>query len=106
TVNHHRHTPYIQQAQVLYKAGILGHDTSKILRTVVRIGLPSIAVPRDERTNRDEGIIKIMLYFLRNITAIAPVPNLPSQGLDSEISRSATIEAFRQQDVFALILTM
>ena len=27
TVNHHRHTPYIQQAQILYKAGILGHDT-------------------------------------------------------------------------------
>ncbi|OAP58745.1 hypothetical protein AYL99_07835 [Fonsecaea erecta] len=106
TVNHHRHTPYIQQAQVVYKAAILGCDTSNILRQVVRIGLPSIAVARDERTSRDEGILKLMLYFFRNIAVIQQIPNLPSQGLDSEVSRSATIEAFRDQDVFALLLTI
>ena len=106
TVNHHRHTPYLQQAQVLYKAGILGHDTASILRTVVRIGLPSIAIPRNERTTRDEGIIKLMLYFLRNIAVVSVVPNIPTQGLDNEVSRSATIDAFRFQDVFALILTI
>src|SRR5256714_4169428 len=106
TVNHHRHTPYIQQAQILYKAGILGYDTCSILRTVVRIGLPAIAMTRDERTTRDEGIIKLMLYFFRNISAISPIPNLPTQGLENEVSRSATIEAFRQQDVFALLLTI
>ncbi|EXJ67251.1 replication fork protection complex subunit Tof1/Swi1 [Cladophialophora psammophila CBS 110553] len=106
TLNHHRHTPYIQQAQVIYKAAILGCDTSSILRQVVRIGLPSIAVARDERTSRDEGILKLLLYFFRNIAVIQQVPNLPSQGLDSEVSRSATIEAFRDQDVFALLLTI
>ncbi|OQU95032.1 Timeles protein domain-containing protein [Cladophialophora immunda] len=106
TVNHHRHTPYIQQAQVIYKAAILGCDTSNILRQVVRIGLPSVAAARDERTSRDEGILKLMLYFFRNIAVIQQVPNLPSQGLDSEVSRSATIEAFRDQDIFALLLTI
>ena len=106
TVNHHRHTPYIQQAQILYKAGILGYDTCSILRTVVRIGLPAIAMRRDERTTRDEGIIKLMLYFFRNVTVISPTPNLSTQGLENEVSRSATIEAFRQQDVFALLLTL
>src|SRR5271163_3215588 len=106
TLNHHRHTPYIQQAQVLYKAGILGWDTCSILRQIVRIGLPSIAMARDDRTNRDEGIIKLVLYFLRNITVIRQIPNLPTQGLDNEVSRSATIEAFREQDVFALLLTV
>jgi replication fork protection complex subunit Tof1/Swi1 len=106
TVNHHRHTPHIQQAQILYKAGILGHDTCSILRTVVRIGLPAIAMRRDERTTRDEGIIKLMLYFFRNIAIISPIPNLPTLGLENEVSRSATIETFRQQDVFALLLTI
>ncbi|KAJ9611298.1 Topoisomerase 1-associated factor 1 [Cladophialophora chaetospira] len=106
TANHHRHTPYIQQSQVLYKAAILGCDSSNILRQVVRIGLPSIAVARDERTSRDEGILKLMLYFFRNVAAIQQFPNLPSQGLDAEVSRSATIEAYRYQDVFALLLTM
>ncbi|KAL9618759.1 MAG: hypothetical protein Q9160_006553 [Pyrenula sp. 1 TL-2023] len=106
TVNHHRHTPYIQQAQTLYKAGVLGHDTTSILRTAVQIGLPAIAIPRSERSTRDEGIIKLMLYFLRNIAMISQHPGLPSQGLETEISRSATIEAFKYQDVFALLLTL
>ena len=61
---------------------------------------------REERSQRDESIIKLMLYFIRNIVVIRQVPNLPTQGLDTEVSRSATIEAFRAQDVFALILTM
>ena len=106
TANHHRHAPYIQQSQLIYKAAILGCDTSAILRQVVRIGLPSIAVAREERTNRDEGILKLMLYFFRNVAASQQIPNLPSQGLDSEVSRSATIERFRDQDVFALLLTI
>ncbi|KIV81861.1 hypothetical protein PV11_04011 [Exophiala sideris] len=106
TANHARHTPYLQQMQVLYKAAILGCDTSSILRQVVRIGLPSIAVAREARTSRDEGILKLMLYLFRNIAVIQQLPNLPSQGFDSEVSRSATIEAFRDQDVFALLLTI
>ena len=106
TLNHHRHTPYLQQAQVIYKAAVLGCDTSSILRQVVRIGLPSVAVAKEARTGREEGILKLMLYFFRNIAVIQQVPNLPSQGLESEVSRSATIEAFRDQDVFALLLTI
>ncbi len=106
TANHHRHTPYILQAHVRYKAGVLGYEGANILRTVVRIGLPSIATSRDDRTSRDEGIIKLMLYFLRNISTITPAPSLPNQGLENEVSRSATIEAYRQQDVFALLLTL
>ncbi|KAK5064476.1 hypothetical protein LTR84_000309 [Exophiala bonariae] len=106
TLNHHRHTPYLQQSQVLYKAAVLGCDTSSILRQVVRIGLPAVAAAKDARTSREEGILKLMLYFFRNIAIIQQVPNLPSQGLDSEVSRSATIDAFRDQDVFALLLTI
>ena len=106
TMNHHRHTPFLQQAQVIYKVGALSWDTCSILRQAIRIGLPSIALRRDDRTPRDEGIIKFLLYFLRNVAVIRQIPNLPSQGLEMEVSRSATIEAFREQDVFALLLTI
>jgi len=106
TANHHRHTPYILQSQVKYKAAVLHWESTAVLRQSVRIALPALAMKRDERTPRDEGIIKLMLYFIRNIAAIRQVPNLPSQGLETEVSRSATIEAFRAQDVFALLLTM
>ncbi|MCJ1401484.1 Topoisomerase 1-associated factor 1 [Xylographa trunciseda] len=106
TVNHHRHIPYLQLAQISYKREILEHASSSILRTAVRIGLPSIALPIGERVSRDEGIIKLLLYFFRNIVMISAPQNLPVEWNEAEVSRSATIQSFHQQDVFALILTI
>ena len=106
TVNHHRHVPYLQLAQASYKRSILEHESGAILRTVVRIGLPSIALPMGERSPRDEGIIKLLSYFFRNVAMISPPSNVPYEGKEGEISRSATIEAFHRQDVLALLLTI
>ncbi|PKX99931.1 DNA topoisomerase I-interacting protein [Aspergillus campestris IBT 28561] len=106
TVNHHRHIPYLQQAQVSYKRRFLSHSSLDLLRTVIRIGLPSMAIPRSERTGRDEGILRIMLYFFRNVAVITPNARLAAEGEEEETSRSATINAFQDQDVFALLLTM
>lgn len=106
TVNHHRHIPYLQQAQVQYKRGILSHANSSLLRTVIRIGLPSMAIPRPERSTRDEGILKILLYLIRNIAIISPDTRLVAEGEEEATSRSATINAFQDQDAFALLLTM
>ena len=106
TVNHHRHVPYLQLAQTSYKRSILEHKSGAILRTVVRIGLPSIALPMGERSPRDEGIIKLLLYFFRNVAMISPPPNVTYEGKEGEISRSAAIEAFHRQDVLALLLTI
>lgn len=106
TVNHHRHIPYLQLAQVGYKRSILNHDTVKILRATVRIALPSIALSMRERGSRDEGIIKLLLYFLRNVVMINPPQHLPVEGDENEVSRSATIEALHYQDIFLLLLTI
>lgn len=106
TVNHHRHIPYLQLAQTSYKRAIFEHESASILRNAVRTGLPSMALPAGERGSRDEGIIKLLLYFFRNVAIISPSPNLPIDGNEDDISRSATIEAFHQQDVLALLLTI
>lgn len=106
TVNHHRHVPYLQLAQTSYKRAILEHESATVLRTTVRIGLPSIALPMAERSSRDEGIIKLLLYLFRNVAMISPPQNLPNEGKEGEVSRSATIEAFHRQDVLALLLTI
>lgn len=105
-VNHHRHLPYLRLAQVEYKRAILHHDTTKILRTAVRIGLPSMVASKSERSPRDEGIIRLVLYFFRNVALIEQPGDLPSNGDEVEISRSATIDAFHSQDVFQLLLTV
>ena len=106
TLNHHRHVPYLQLAQTSYKRAILEHGSSKILRTAVRVGLPSMALSNGERGQRDEGIIKLLLYFFRNVAMITSPRDLPNEGKDGEISRSATINAFHRQEVLALILTI
>ncbi|KAI5301784.1 Topoisomerase 1-associated factor 1, partial [Ascosphaera pollenicola] len=102
TVNHARHTPYLQQAQITYKWSILSCTTAPILRAIIRIALPSISTDAANRSSRDEGILKLMLYFFRNI---AIIDNYQDDG-EGQISRSATITAFQEQDVFALILIM
>ncbi|KAA8572402.1 hypothetical protein MFRU_003g03720 [Monilinia fructicola] len=106
TVNHHRHIPYLQIAQVGYKRSILGFDGARILHTAVRCALPAMAEDIGDRSTRDEGIIKLLLYFLRNIAMIAPPPNGHYEGDEAEISRSATIDAFDYQDIFHLLLTL
>ncbi|KAF2863748.1 timeless-domain-containing protein [Piedraia hortae CBS 480.64] len=106
TVNHARHMPYLQLAQVGYKRAILQYEHASILRTIVRIGLPAMTVERRDRSARDESIIKLVLYLFRNIAVITQPQMLPSLGDENEISRSATIEAFAEQDVFNLLLTI
>ena len=106
TVNHHRHIPYLEIAQLGYKRSIINFDGARILHTAVRCALPSMAEAMGDRSTRDEGIIKLLLYFLRNIAMIAPPPNVQYEGDEAEISRSATINAFDYQDIFHLLLTV
>jgi replication fork protection complex subunit Tof1/Swi1 len=106
TVNHHRHIPYLQIAQLGYKRSIINFDGARILHTAVRCALPSMAEAMGDRSTRDEGIIKLLLYFIRNIAMIAPPPNMQYDGDEAEISRSATIDAFDYQDIFHLLLTV
>ncbi|QDS75731.1 hypothetical protein FKW77_008264 [Venturia effusa] len=105
-VNHHRHLPYLRLAQVEYKRAILHHDIAQILRTVLQIGLPSMAIPKTERSERDESIIRLELYLLRNVAMIEQPKDLPADEDEVEVSRSATIDAFKAQDVFQVLLTV
>src|SRR5690349_7554120 len=52
TVNHHRHIPVLQLAQLAYKRAIINFDGAPILHTAVRVALPSMAMPIGERTPR------------------------------------------------------
>lgn len=106
TINHHRHIPVLQLAQLGYKRAIINFDGAPILHTAVRAALPSMAMPIGERTPRDQGIIKLMLFFLRNIAMIGTPADIKYEGDESQISRSATIDAFSYQDIFLTLLTI
>ncbi|KAK2602456.1 hypothetical protein N8I77_008985 [Diaporthe amygdali] len=106
TINHHRHIPVLELAQVKYKRDILNFDGAQILHTAVRAALPSMAIPIGDRTQRDVGIIKLVLYFLRNIAMITPPSGLKFEGDETQISRSAVIDTFSYQDIFLTLLTL
>ena len=106
TVNHHRHVPFLEMTQLMYKKMIINFDGARILHTAIRTAIPSMSVEIKDRSTRDEGIIKLLLYFLRNMAMIAPPPNTIYDGDEAEVSRSATIDAFDYQDVFQLLLTL
>ncbi|UKZ70298.1 uncharacterized protein TrAtP1_011287 [Trichoderma atroviride] len=106
TINHHRHMPVLELAQVQYKMAIINFDEARILHAAVRTALPSLALPAGDRTARDQGIIKLVLFFLRNMAMIAPPPNVQYEGDETQISRSATIDAFSYQDIFLFLLTL
>lgn len=106
TVHHHKHLPYLKLAQVEYKRAILQHDSRKILRQIIRVALPSMSEPKSDRSVRDDGIIRLVLYGLRNVVMISQPSNLPTNGDEAEISRASTIDAFHSQDVLQLILTV
>jgi replication fork protection complex subunit Tof1/Swi1 len=105
TINHHRHIPVLQHAQLGYKAAFLHHRSKKILKDIIRVALPSMAMPTMERSDRDDAIIKLSLYVLRNI-AVIEHPNPGEMETGEEIGRSATIEAFSEQNVLDFILTV
>jgi len=106
TINHHRHMPVLQLAQLGYKRAILNFDAAPILSTAVRVALPSMAIPNGDRSARDQGIIKLVLFFLRNIAVISPPPGIKYDGDETQISRSALVDAFSYQDVLIVLLTL
>lgn len=105
TVNHHKHIGVLEYAQVAYKNGLLHHRSGAVLRAIVRVCLPSMALPPKERTERDEGIIKLVLYLLRNI-ALIDHPNPTETDNGEEISRDITIITLHEQNIFDLLLTV
>lgn len=106
TVNHHRHVPFLQLAQVGYKRSIINFDGARILHTVTRVALPAMAIALKDRSTRDENVIRMVLYLLRNIAMIAPPPGVQYDGDEIEISRSAVIDAFDYQDILHLLLAL
>lgn len=105
TVNHHKHMGVLEYAQAAYKNGLLHHRSGAVLRAIVRVCLPSIALAPRERSERDEGIIKLVLYLFRNL-ALLEHPNPSETDTGEEISRDATIETFHQQNIFDFLLAV
>jgi replication fork protection complex subunit Tof1/Swi1 len=95
----------IKFAQIGYKNAVLHHSEFNILRPIVRIALPSMAIPRRDRPERDDHIIILVISLFRNLAEIS-ARNTQAAGMDSdknEHSRSETILAFESSDILPLL---
>ncbi|KAK6532189.1 Topoisomerase 1-associated factor 1 [Arthrobotrys megalospora] len=105
TANHHRHLAVLRRSQAYYKKSILTHRSEWILKACCVNALPSMTVPPRERTPRDEGVIRLVLYLIRNILQIEEL-EVENDSVWEDISKSSTIESFDKQGVFSLILSV
>lgn len=87
--------PHLRLAQSLYKKSLLNYPKGNILFSAIAVSFPSMSIPKSERSERDEGIIRLVLYFIRNIAMI-----------DEETTRNETILAFKKANILDLIISV
>ncbi len=113
----------LKKEHVKCKERILNYENGRCLRAVVRIALPIMQLPRDQRTNRDTIILNLCLHFIRNIIRIAPanftisrnksssktqqvVDNMPPGISKEDISYDNLIQKFSKNKVLMFVQTI
>lgn len=113
----------LKKHQLLYKHTILTTDNGKVLKAAVRLALNIINVDRLDRTARDNSLIRMVIHFFKNVTAIEPgeitistikrlkrpltiEEMLPTNITIDDISINNVITAFHRNKVFGFILTI
>ena len=87
--------PNLRLAQSSYKRSILFDPEKDILGSIMRVTFPSLEKPRRERTERDSGILRLVVYLLRNLVAI-----------DESRHRSETILAFQKSNALEFLCVL
>ncbi|KAF3901899.1 hypothetical protein ABW21_db0203652 [Orbilia brochopaga] len=105
TLNHHRHIATLKRSQISYKQAILRHSSKSILKACCMNALPAMATQSSKRTPRDDGIVRLILYLIRNLLQIESTED-GSGDIGEDVSRSSTIEAFETQGIFDLLLSV
>ncbi|ANB11704.1 Tof1p [Sugiyamaella lignohabitans] len=113
TTNHYRHAPHLELARARYKRAVLNHPKKLVFRAIIRLAIPSLKLSKIDRTPRDNGIIKLVVFFIRNILSIEAETTSASaktfaewESFGDDISRTTTINCFNKQRVLDFIITL
>lgn len=111
----------VRKSQLVYKKHILAYNGGQTLKSAIRLALPTISKNKMDREPRDNAILRLVLFLLRNIINIEPVnlsvsskvrkqllesDNLPQSITYDDISLNAVISCFHNNKVFTFLLTM
>ena len=113
--------PNLKKIQLTYKKEILAYNGGLTLKAVLRLILPIISKPRIDREPRDNAIIRMALFFIRNILYIEPantsvstksrkeliqLDNLPLNVNRDDISISTVLSTFKKNKILVFLLTI
>ncbi|WBW72427.1 replication fork protection complex subunit Swi1 [Schizosaccharomyces osmophilus] len=85
----------LQQAQNEYKSCILNYRDGSVLKSILAVILKPLSTSKDSRSVRDNGVIRITLLLLRNLTHI-----------NEEQTKNETIVAFQKSNMLDLLVTL
>lgn len=100
--NQYMHKPALDQARVRYKQAALKHPKERLLKAVIRLAIPGLRTSLRDRSARDEGVLKLVTYYFRNLLAIEDKESI--LGVDNDISTDNTISAFHKQNVLEFLV--
>lgn len=107
-----------RRAQLVYKQHILAYRNGHTLKAVVRLGLRALQMPREDREPRDINILRLILFFIRNILFIEPLPaskspkaitnssDLPNGMNPEDIGLNAVLTAFDKNKVLLFLTSI
>ncbi|KAI5958671.1 TOF1 [Candida theae] len=111
----------IRKIHVSYKKHILTFNNGQLLKAVIRLVLPVLQKSKIEREPRENQILRLVLYLIRNVLAIEPVASsvssksrntivasadLPSGVTQDDISINNVLKVFKKNKVLSLLLTI
>lgn len=104
-----------RRAQLSYKQHILSYKGGRTLKAVIRLGLDALQLPKDEREPRDINILRLIMFFIRNVLFITPLPpskapkgitntaDLPNGMNPDDIGLNAVLNAFERNNVLLFL---
>lgn len=119
--NQKLHFASVRKSQIVYKKHILAYNKGQTLKAVIRLVLPTIAKHRIDREPRDNAILRLVLFFIRNVLNIEPanssistksrkhvtnLDNLPTNVNYDDISMNAVLSCFKNNKVLMFLLTL
>lgn len=108
----------MRRAQLAYKHHILAYKGGRTLKAVIRLGLTALQISKDERDPRDLSILRLILFFIRNVLFIEPLPaskgpkaitnssDLPNGMTKEDIALPAVISAFEKNNVLLFLTSI
>lgn len=107
-----------KRAQLVYKHHILNYRLGLTLKAVISLGLNALKTPKEDREPRDVNILRLILFFIRNVMYIEPLPpskspkgltnsaDLPNGISVEDISTGAVLAAFEKHKVLLFLTSI